>query len=224
LSRVSWHMLQDQESLARRFSYELHDELGQSLAAVKANLSHSVVSDWPSRRADCLQLVDGAIANVREMSQLLHPVILDDFGLDAGLRWLVDGFAQRTGLATAYDSTFRARLEPATETHLFRIAQEALTNVARHSGASRVKVTLEGLADRVRMTIEDNGRGLRRAEGAGGESSLGIVGMRARAQEAGGTVVFGSSAQGAGLRIEVEVPAAPVVEQDAEQQKARIAG
>jgi signal transduction histidine kinase len=224
LSRVSWHMLQSQESLARRFSHELHDELGQSLAAVKANLSHSAVSDWPARRTDCLSLVDGAIANVRELSQLLHPVILDDFGLDAGLRWLVEGFAQRTGLATDFESTFRARLEPATETHLFRIAQEALTNVARHSGASRVSIRLEHVGDKVRMSIEDNGRGVRRPEGAGGEMSLGIIGMRARAQEIGGQIRFGSPATGSGLRIEVEAPMETAAEQDAEQQKAHIAG
>jgi signal transduction histidine kinase len=117
LSRVSWHMLQSQELMARRFSHELHDKLGQSLAAVKANLSA-----WPSRRADCLESVDSAIANVRELSQLLHPVILDDFGLDAGLRWLTDGFAQRTDIRTDYVSTFQGRLDDETETHLFRIA------------------------------------------------------------------------------------------------------
>ena len=102
LSRVSWHMLQSQESLARRFSHELHDELGQSLAAVRANLSAGTPAEWAARRADCVQLVDESIANVRELSQLLHPVILDDFGLDAGLRWLSEGFAQRTGIATEY--------------------------------------------------------------------------------------------------------------------------
>jgi signal transduction histidine kinase len=122
LSRVSWHMLQSQELMARRFSHELHDKLGQSLAAVKANLSAGHSSDWPSRRADCLESVDSAIANVRELSQLLHPVILDDFGLDAGLRWLTDGFAQRTDIRTDYVSTFQGRLDDETETHLFRIA------------------------------------------------------------------------------------------------------
>lgn len=224
LSRVSWHMLQSQESLARRFSHELHDELGQSLAAVKANLSRSVASDWAGRRADCLELVDGAIANVREMSQLLHPVILDDFGLETALRWLVEGFAQRTGLATDFQSTFHGRLDPAIETHLFRIAQEALTNVARHAGASRVRVAIDALAGRVRMSIEDDGRGLPRVEGGGSEASLGIIGMRARAGEVNGDVRFGTPAGGSGLRIEVEVPVEPAAERDAELQKEHIAG
>lgn len=222
LSRVSWHMLQDQESLARRFSHELHDELGQSLAAVKANLSASQPAEWPTRRVDCMQLVDGAIANVREMSQLLHPVILDDFGLDAGLRWLTDGFAQRTGLRTNYVSTFNERLDDETETHLFRIAQEALTNVARHSGASVVRAELVLEDDgHVRMAIEDNGRGLRGLES---QPSIGLIGMRARAREIGASLRFDVPA-GGGLRVEVAVPRRrQEKEADDEQQKARLAG
>jgi signal transduction histidine kinase len=112
LSRVSWRMLQSQEMMARRFSHELHNELGQSLVAVKSNLSSGNSNDWPSRKADCIELVDQAIANVRELSQLLHPVILDDFGLDAGLCWLTDGFSQRTG--TQADYVFRCRIASAT--------------------------------------------------------------------------------------------------------------
>ena len=85
LGRVSWHMLQTQEEAARRFSHELHDELGQSLAAIRANVAAIGQGDFQARRSDCLHLVDEAIANVRELSQLLRPVILDDFGLDAAL-------------------------------------------------------------------------------------------------------------------------------------------
>lgn len=220
LSRVSWHMLQDQESLARRFSHELHDELGQSLAAVKANLGSNQPAEWNARRADCLQLVDGAIANVRELSQLLHPVILDDFGLDAGLRWLTEGFAQRTGLPVDYQSTFRGRLDDEIETHLFRIAQEALTNVARHSGASAVKVELHARNDRVMMAIEDNGRGLREASA---QPSLGVIGMRARAREIDAELSFRAPA-GGGVRIEVDVPRERKAADHAEQQETHIAG
>jgi len=203
LSRVSWHMLQSQESLARRFSHEMHDELGQSLAAVKANLTSG---DAPARRADCILLVDQAIANVRELAQLLHPVILDDFGLDAGLRWLTEGFAQRTGIHVAYASTFAGRLNDDVETHLFRISQEALTNVARHAGASRVKVELHAAEGALTLAIEDDGRGLRTPGPAGAMApSLGMTGMRARAQEVGGTLRLAPVAP-TGLRIEVSVP------------------
>src|SRR5205085_1875927 len=135
----------DQEATARRFSHELHDELGQSLTAVKTNLSalNSGGSGGDERLADCLRLVDDAIGNVRQMSQLLRPTILDDFGLEAGLRWLAEGFSARTGIDVKVDSNHSGRLADETETHLFRIAQEALTNVARHSGAKHVRMRLE---------------------------------------------------------------------------------
>ena len=144
LSRVSWHMLDNQESTARRFSHELHDELGQSLTAVKANLTAlgngraGPASGWTI----ACSLVDEAIGNVRQLSQLLRPTILDDFGLEAGLRWLAEGFAARTGIEVEFKADSPGRLPDETETHLFRIAQEALTNVARHSEAKHVRSRL----------------------------------------------------------------------------------
>ena len=150
LARVTWHMLESQETAARRFSHELHDELGQSLTAIKANvtaLDPGTPPD-PARLEDCRRLIDEAIQNVRELSHLLRPTILDDFGLDAGIRWLAERFGQRTGIEVDYKSSFDGRLPDETETHLFRIVQEALTNVARHSGATRVTIEL------ARATIE----------------------------------------------------------------------
>src|SRR5206468_2543196 len=121
LGRVSWHMLEDQEATARRFSHELHDELGQSLTAVKTNLTAlaSASPETNPRLADCLGLVDEAIGNVRQMSQLLRPTILDDFGLEAGLRWLAEGFAARTGIDVRVESSYSGRLPEDAETHLF---------------------------------------------------------------------------------------------------------
>ena len=207
LGRVSWHMLQSQEETARRFSHELHDELGQSLAAVRANLTATGptgLREWEPRREDCVQLVDSAIANVRELSQLLRPVILDDFGLDASLRWLTERFSQRTNIRVNYLSSFRARLPDETETHLFRIAQEAFTNIARHSGASDVHVTLSAANGIITLMIEDNGRGLS-SDDALYSPTLGMTGMRARARQAGGTFRAARPA-GGGLLIEVKVP------------------
>ncbi len=205
LSRVSWHMLENQETTARRFSHELHDELGQSLTAVKANLAaleaHPELAK--TRVQDCARLVDDAIQNVRELSHLLRPIILDDFGLDAGLRWLGEGFTQRTGIEVRYDSNFTGRLPDETETHLFRIAQEALTNVARHSGAAEVRMRLHAENSTIQLTIADNGRGLQ--DGAA-STGLGMVGMRARARNAGGEFSI-HSGNGHGVEIEVEVPA-----------------
>ncbi len=204
LNQVSWHMLQSQEQTARRFSHELHDELGQSLAAVRANLTRQPVDDPEALRADSLHLVDEAIANVRELSQLLRPVILDDFGLDAGLRWLTEKFAQRTRIDVSYDSTLTCRLHNDLETHLFRIAQEALTNIARHSDARRVRMSLDESAGRVILRIEDNGRGLP-ALSTPGRRGLGLVGMRARARVCGGGLELEKSAEG-GLAVFVSVP------------------
>lgn len=213
LNRVSWHMLQSQEQTARRFSHELHDELGQSLAAVRANLTSGTLDDREERRADCVNLVDQAIANVRELSQLLRPVILDDFGLDAGLRWLVEKFGQRSRMRVNYDSNLDVRLDSELETHLFRIAQEALTNVARHSGAGTVRVLLEMSEGQVRLVVEDDGCGLAPGAREGSRSSLGLIGMRARARQAGGDLQLVSS-QPKGLRVEVNVPV-KLAEEDA---------
>ena len=104
--------------------------------------------------------MDEAIGNVRQMSQLLRPTILDDFGLEAGLRWLAEGFAARTGIEVKVDSSYSGRLPDETETHLFRIAQEALTNIARHAAAKHVTVTLRPHGDDIRLAIQDDGRGL----------------------------------------------------------------
>jgi signal transduction histidine kinase len=209
LSRVSWHMVQDQEATARRFSHELHDELGQSLTAVKTNLAslRAGAGGDAARLDDCLRLVDESISNVRQMSQLLRPTILDDFGLDAGLRWLCEGFAARTGIEVDCVSTFTGRLPDETETHLFRIAQEALTNVARHSGAHHVEVRLASSGRHIRLTIQDDGRGLPQAPSTPDRKPgpLGLIGMRARARSAGGDVTVHSRA-GQGVLIDVQVP------------------
>jgi signal transduction histidine kinase len=204
LSRVSWHLLESQENVARRFSHELHDELGQSLTALKASL---MTVEFPEgangRRKDCLGLVDGAIRNVREMSQLLRPTILDDFGLDASLRWLAEKFTERTGINVDYVSDFSGRLADETETHLFRIAQEALTNVARHARAKRVSMELHAEAARLHLLIEDDGVGLTASPSI--ERGLGMIGMRARARSTGGELSVRSRPD-EGVRIEVNAP------------------
>jgi signal transduction histidine kinase len=190
LARVTWHMLESQETAARRFSHELHDELGQSLTAIKANVTalDPATPPDPARLEDCRRLIDEAIQNVRELSHLLRPTILDDFGLDAGIRWLAERFGQRTGIEVDYQSSFDERLADQTETHLFRIVQEALTNVARHSGATRVTIELASNGSRVHLTVKDNGHGFQ----GNGASGLGLVGMRARAESVGGELQINS--------------------------------
>src|SRR5271157_672036 len=205
LGRVSWHMLENQEATAQRFSHELHDELGQALTAVKTNLTALDAEGGldRGRLADCLRLVDEAIGNVRQMSQLLRPTILDDFGLEAGLRWLAEGFAARTGIEVAVDSSYSGRLPDETETHLFRISQEALTNIARHAGAKHVHMKLTSGGGEIRLSIQDDGCGL--SDAPAGGRGLGLIGMRARARSAGGDVTV-RSRPGQGVLIEVRVP------------------
>jgi signal transduction histidine kinase len=214
LNKVSWHMLQSQETTARRFSHELHDELGQSLAAVRSHLTLGQPwEDSAQTRSECVKLVDEAIENVRSLAQLLRPVILDDFGLAAGLRWLAEGFAQRTRMEVACDLQDQGRLHMDTETHLFRIAQEAFTNIARHSRATSARIALQWNDNRVQLVIEDNGCGLGTERGRH-SYSLGLVGMRARARECGGALRL-ENAQPSGLRVVVDVPARPPEENQA---------
>ena len=196
LSRVSFRMLETQEATARRFSHELHDELGGSLTAIKTNLTNGAPME------DSVKLIDDAIANVRTLSQLLRPTILDDFGLDAGIRWLAEKFSERTGIDVDYRSQFDARLADETETHLFRIVQEALTNVARHANASRVTIFLRAENGNIRLTVSDNGRGLAESPN---HTGMGLTGMRARARSAGGDCTM-SSTTGGGVTIDVTAP------------------
>lgn len=204
LDKVSWQMLQDQEVVARRFSHEMHDELGQSLTGLKSMLKRMDGPGFVENRAECVEILEGALTGVRELSQLLRPVILDDFGLDAGLRWLTERFSERTQIQVEYTSHCPRRLEEEQETQLFRIAQEALTNVARHSGATEVRVRLDTSGDRVLLRVQDNGSGMPVEKQA--LPSLGLVGMRARARHINGEFVM-KNVTPAGLRVEVQAPA-----------------
>ncbi|MEZ5363712.1 MAG: sensor histidine kinase [Bryobacterales bacterium] len=213
LSRVSWHMQENQEAALRRFSHELHDDLGQSLAAVRAMVENLTPETLRVKQKECLEVVDDSITNVRELSQLLRPVILDDFGLDASLRWLGERFSERTNIAWNYRSNFDGRLPDDIETHLFRITQEALTNVARHSRANAIQVELRDEGDRIRLRIADNGRGFpgtRQDQPPPNPDDpprlgLGLIGMRARAARVGGEVQILSPAAG-GVTVQVIVP------------------
>jgi signal transduction histidine kinase len=206
LARVSWHLLQNQEVLARRLSHEMHDELGQLLTALKTNFTRHAALQCadPAWLADCNQLLKDSIRSVHEISLLLRPTILDDFGLSSALRWLCERFEERSGIEVRYQCSLAGRLSDDSETHLFRIAQEALTNVARHSGATTVDVRLWQEGDRVKLHVRDNGRGLPSSAADGGHG-LGLVGMRARARSAGGELTIYSSA-GQGVLVEASVP------------------
>ena len=204
LNHLSSRVMSDQEETARRLANEMHDHLGQMLSAIEANLvaMQHARSYHPGRLEDCLGLLKDAVQNVREVSQLLRPSILDDFGLNASLRWLADWFAERTGIPVELDAPFSGRLSDERETQLFRIAQEALTNISRHSQATQVQIQLVASKGMLRLSIADNGRGITEKTDHPG---LGLVGMRARARTAGGRVHVESS-PGRGVKVTVEIP------------------
>lgn len=215
LAHVSWHMLDAHEKIARRFSHEMHDELGQSLTGLRGMLNRVKDSEFGTIRQECVSVVDEVLQNVRKLSQALRPVILDDFGLDSGLRWLCERFQQRTRIPVDYQSNFSGRLAESLETHLFRITQEALTNIARHAEATEAWVSLQVGENTIVLTISDNGRGLQVLSGRRAPS-LGMVGMRSRARQVNGELLV-EKREGGGLRIRVEAPlvkAEPSVEQE----------
>lgn len=203
LAHLSSRTMADQEKTARRFSRELHDEFGQVLSAIEAGL----VSMFKARKydharmEDSLKMIKAAIGNARDLSQLLRPTVLDDFGLDASLRWLAEGFSQRTGIHVEYVSAGVPRIGGEEETHLFRIAQEALTNVSRHAQATYVRMELEQAGDALSLTVSDNGQGF---SGSKTQTGLGLVGMRARSRASDGTLTV-SSSPGKGVTIKAEV-------------------
>jgi signal transduction histidine kinase len=207
LNRVSWQLLERQELLAQRLSRELHDELGQSLTALKTNFSRHASSGCVdlSWMRDCTELLKGSIRSAHEISQLLRPTLLDDFGLDSALSWLCERFEERNGIQVRYQSDFHWRLEEQEETHVFRIAQEALTNVARHAKATAVDVFFSKRYGIVRLKISDNGVGLK-SRSSGALPSFGLTGMKARARSLEGEMHIESS-PGQGVAIEVVFPA-----------------
>ncbi|MFN7921922.1 MAG: sensor histidine kinase [Bryobacteraceae bacterium] len=221
LGRVSWHMIDGHEKMARRFSHEMHDELGQSLSALRRMIGGVPEAEFGAVRRDCVAIVDEVLENVRKLSQVLRPVILDDFGLDSGLRWLCERFTQRTRIPVEYSSNLTQRLAESEETHLFRITQEALTNIARHAEATQAWVSLRAAGDNLRLEIADNGRGVVTPTKAG-SPSLGMVGMRARARQLEGELIVENRKEG-GLRIQVDVPLRPV-EPHAEQEDPSFVG
>jgi len=155
---------QDQER--RRFARDLHDGIGQELAAAKIMLDGllqpSPIGGKDKAIGEASEIVDRAIQQVRSLSHLLHPPLLDEGGLFSALRWFLEGMAERTGIQTSLD--FQPpefpRLPAELERAVFRIVQEALTNVFRHSGARTARVTLILKKAGLFLTVRDDGKGL----------------------------------------------------------------
>jgi len=213
LRTLSRQLLQVQEDDRRAIARDLHDEIGQSLTAIKLNVERAQrTSDRAARdriMKDCVQITDGVLNQVRNLSLDLHPSILDDLGLSYALKWYADRQAERAGLKVdvAAEPSL-PRLSPNIEIACFRIAQEALTNVVRHAQASRASITLKRLATGVELCVEDDGIGFVMNEvswTAGGVDSVGMTSMQERAKLLGGVVKI-TSAPRCGTRVIATLP------------------
>ena len=212
LRRLSSRLMTLQDEERRRIAREIHDGLGQELAAAKMILDGIMAKDSsPSMRQaanDSSQLVDRAIKQVRTISHLLHPPLLDEVGLVSALRWYLEGLSERSGIEVQLevDPPNLGRLRPELETAIFRIIQEALTNMFRHSGARNGMVSVKEGDGRIAVTVRDDGRGIEeqviqlRPESVG----VGIGGMRQRVSELGGRLRLANA--NPGTIVEVIVP------------------
>jgi len=202
--------MQDQER--RRLARDLHDGLGQELAVAKMVLDKMVLqkSEQPPRDAwaEASSIVDSAIQQVRTMSHLLHPPLLDEVGLLSALSWYVEGLTKRSGIETSLDVRPRKfpRLAAEVETAVFRIVQEALTNVFRHSDASKVWITLAQRDGVIVVAVRDDGKGIgdRIAELQPDSVGVGIGGMKQRAREFGGELRLTNAHPG--TLVELTIP------------------
>ena len=203
LRALSARLLTVQDEERRRFARELHDSVGQHLAATKMAMS-MLEARLPGDRVvqDCISLIDNSISETRTISHLLHPPLLDEAGLNSACRWFVEGFAQRSGIDVNLDIQDRGeRFSEAIELVLFRVLQESLTNVHRHSGAKRADVSLITSGSTATLKVKDYGRGLPadvleafRTEGTG--TGVGLAGMTQRIREIGGRLEINSNSDG----------------------------
>jgi signal transduction histidine kinase len=210
LSHLSARLLSLQDVERRRIARELHDSLGQYLVGLKLNID--MVRQSPTRQdlwTEVDQLMQRCIAEVRTLSYLLHPPTMDAAGFVSATRWFVEGYGQRSGVKVTLDTPEDlGRLPDAIELALFRVLQEALTNVHRHSGASEAHVLVRRSSNQVVLEVKDNGRGLpedilRQFDDTGVGTGVGLGGIRERARELGGKLTLQSDRGGTLLSITI---------------------
>jgi signal transduction histidine kinase len=206
LKALSDRLLVVQEEERSRIARELHDDLGQSLTALKMDVIGLLEkTGQKSPVADrILRTLDATVTSIQRISSELRPSILDDLGLVAAIESEAGLFEERTGIECELSMPQDARLEPHCATAIYRIVQEALTNVARHSNASRVEIRLRQRTEELLLEIRDDGRGMTDDE-LRDSHSLGLLGIRERADLVGGTVHFEGVA-GRGTIVSVRIP------------------
>lgn len=201
---LSARLLSAQDEERRRIARELHDGTVQTLTAVTLNLSRLIGAKPEDHRTieNSIELLEEAHSELRTLSYLLHPPALDEFGLGPALKVYVDGFTRRTAIEVKFDMSSQVgRIEPHIEMALFRIVQESLSNVHRHSGASRAEIRLERAPSELLLSISDAGHGIvdkaPPGDGAGAQTfGVGIAGMKARLAQLGGRLRVKSGSTG----------------------------
>ena len=207
-SDLAQKLISSQESTLRSISRELHDEFGQILTAIGSLLTRSAnhLPEGSPLRADLGEVRDIAqttLDKVRSLSQALHPVMLDETGLESTLDWYIPTVEKQTGIDISYlKSGAPFAVDGNSAVHIYRVLQEALNNVARHSGARQAQVRLNFLAESLELEIEDHGKG---NDGSASRNGIGLVGMRERAELLKGTIEFRRPPQG-GTLVTLKVP------------------
>jgi PAS domain S-box-containing protein len=216
LQKLSARLLSIQDEERRRIARELHDVTGQNLAAIGFNLaaleqSGALPANVRNILAECQMLCQESQKEIRTLSYVLHPPMLDEFGLVGALDWYIEGFVKRTGIDVTLDVKQEIdRLPPEMETDLFRVVQEGLTNIMRHSGSDTAVVRLEKREAQLILQIEDNGCGMPSKAGLEERSlntgfGVGIPGIRQRVRQHGGSLEVHSAGQGTTLRAFVPI-------------------
>ncbi|HKI26310.1 MAG TPA: ATP-binding protein [Candidatus Sulfotelmatobacter sp.] len=206
-SELAQKLIATQESTLRYISRELHDEFGQILTAVGSMLRRAGTHapEGSSLRADLqevLQTVQATLDSVRSLSQALHPVMLDEAGLESTLDWYIPTVERQTGIAISYEKQGKPfPLDGGAGVHIYRILQEALNNVVRHSGARQAWVRLRFLPDALELEIEDHGVGITDRPRQG----IGLVAMRERSELMGGRLVLSHPPEG-GTLVQLAIP------------------
>ena len=214
LRELTARLMQLQDEERRRIARELHDSVGQTLAALTMNLTTvradiERLSQTAKTVSDSLGLAQDMNKEVRTVSYLLHPPLLDESGLVSALRWYVEGFSERSKIQVTLEipEDF-GRLPQEVETALFRTVQECLTNIHRHSGSAVAAIRLTRAADEIRLKVEDRGVGIQgeklTAVTSNGPPGVGIRGMRERMRQLGGSLDLQSS--GSGTTVQARLP------------------
>jgi signal transduction histidine kinase len=213
LQHLSAKVITAQEEERRHIARELHDEIGQALTAIKVELAYAqrCIEDKAGPATilqDARTITDGALHQVRDLSYLLHPAALDEFGLVPAVDSYLKAFAKRHNVVTVLiHDRMDVRLAPEIEAAAYRIIQEALTNVARHADAKTCRVHIARIDDRLRLRIEDDGRGFdTHVAAAVSRTGVGLIGIRERASHLAGSVDVESTC-GRGTSLMVELPA-----------------